>query len=391
MHGKLPGNGSLSSMSAGSRARWRAAFPIVCGVAITLTLLGTTEPRAQVLSTTGKWTPSPGPDWFHMQIHLALLPVTNGTYHSKILSWEYDDDGLPAGLWGWTPDTTVTSLNNCSSFPQANFTSIPVDNPVPVAGDLFCSGHTLLEDGNLLVSGGHDGGNDVGTRESVVFQRSGTPGAQWIRKGDMAQERWYPTNTTLPDGNVMSFSGSRYFPMIAFGGTSTPQLTSGAATANLEQMGLTTPGHWEATLTASPPWPEPREGHTAVRMPGQSLNGMMIFGGRRSGTATPLGDVWSLVVHPSATAYIYEWVNRTPAPGPLPPDPRMRHSAVEHEHALNDNRMIIYGGSNGQAHPSATSGSCAAMRRDSGCGPTSSRQALHRQRDSAISRCWTPS
>jgi galactose oxidase len=83
------------------------------------------------------------------------------------------------------------------------------ENPadaILVADDdmLFCSGHTLMADGKLLVSGGHiadDRGLDV-TNIFDPVAGSWTPGL-----GKMAKGRWYPTVTTLPDGRLVTVAG----------------------------------------------------------------------------------------------------------------------------------------------------------------------------------------
>jgi hypothetical protein len=70
-------------------------------------------------------------------------------------------------------------------------------------GDVFCSGHTLLPDGRLLVAGGHSGVDNFGTRTTFIFNASGG----WTRVADMQNGRWYPTNLTLPTGEVLTISG----------------------------------------------------------------------------------------------------------------------------------------------------------------------------------------
>jgi hypothetical protein len=72
----------------------------------------------------------------------------------------------------------------------------------PVSHHLFCSGHSFLSDGRLLVVGGHD--------TELKALHTFDPGqGSWAHVGDMADGRWYGTCTTLPDGKVFIISGTK--------------------------------------------------------------------------------------------------------------------------------------------------------------------------------------
>lgn len=71
----------------------------------------------------------------------------------------------------------------------------------PVSHDLFCSGHALDADGRLIVAGGNNG--DVASWHTLEPDVG-----EWVHADDMTQGRWYPTCTTLPDGSVLTLSGT---------------------------------------------------------------------------------------------------------------------------------------------------------------------------------------
>jgi hypothetical protein len=71
-------------------------------------------------------------------------------------------------------------------------------------GDLFCSGHSLLPDGRLFVTGGHSGTDHIGTKTAFLFDPVSN---SWTRSQDMQNGRWYPTNTTLATGEVLTVAG----------------------------------------------------------------------------------------------------------------------------------------------------------------------------------------
>jgi galactose oxidase len=75
---------------------------------------------------------------------------------------------------------------------------------VPVGAWIFCAGHAFLSNGRLLVAGGHiaDG---LGLPDTHVFDASTQT---WQAMAPMQRGRWYPTATTLPNGQVVVLAGS---------------------------------------------------------------------------------------------------------------------------------------------------------------------------------------
>jgi len=127
-------------------------------------------------SVIGQWA---GPfSWPLVSIHSMLMP--NG----KVLL--YDDHTTSAGVQVWDPVSDT-------------LTSRPYN-----ADNLFCSGHTMLSDGRVLVIGGHLGAY-VGIPDTTIFDP--VP-ETWSAASPMSQARWYPTATSLPDGRVLATSGA---------------------------------------------------------------------------------------------------------------------------------------------------------------------------------------
>lgn len=116
--------------------------------------------------------------WGAVAIHASLLP--NG----KVLTFGRMHE--PPKLW------TPGPLHSGGTFQS-------VGHP----GDLFCSGHTVLPDGRLLVAGGHSGTDNFGTRTTFYYDTL----SGWTRGIDMQNGRWYPTSTTLATGEVLAISG----------------------------------------------------------------------------------------------------------------------------------------------------------------------------------------
>jgi hypothetical protein len=127
-------------------------------------------------ATKGQWAPIQ--TWPWMAAHAHLLP--NG----KVLFWPSFGNGNNPTLWD----------------PVANtFSSAPM-----AAYNIFCSGHTFLPDGTLLVTGGHNGSSGYGYPYASIYNATQN---SWTQIPNMQDARWYPTNTTLANGDVLVVSG----------------------------------------------------------------------------------------------------------------------------------------------------------------------------------------
>jgi hypothetical protein len=125
---------------------------------------------------TGNWTSVQ--TWPFLAVHTHLLP--NG----KVLFWPSYSNGSRPTRWD----------------PVANTFSATA----PAAYNLFCAGHSFLPDGRLLVTGGHNGGTGYGFPYASIYDPNHDV---WMQTPNMQDARWYPTNTTLPNGDVLVVSG----------------------------------------------------------------------------------------------------------------------------------------------------------------------------------------
>ena len=120
----------------------------------------------------GAW--GPVLNWPIVAVHGSLLP--NG----KLLLWGSSGSGVPHT---WDPLTNV-------------FT------PYPSPALLFCAGHAFTAEGQLLVVGGHISG-DHGLPNVTLFDKS----SGWSSLPPMPQGRWYPTATTMANGEIVALAG----------------------------------------------------------------------------------------------------------------------------------------------------------------------------------------
>jgi hypothetical protein len=137
-------------------------------------------------SIVGQW--SAPMNWPAMAVHAHLLP------DKRVLFWGRDADAS-----GDVDNKTQTYIWN----PATNAVST-VFSP-NLATNLFCSGHSFMHDGRLLVSGGHDKFDGVGEAHTNIFNYSNNT---WTPVANMNKGRWYPTNTTLSNGEVLTVSGT---------------------------------------------------------------------------------------------------------------------------------------------------------------------------------------
>jgi hypothetical protein len=115
--------------------------------------------------------------WPYVAVHAHVLPT------GEVIWWPPFSDGYYPQLWNPTTNTTTAAAQ-----PGAN---------------IFASGHAFLANGQLFVAGGHVN-SYVGLPNAYTFNPLNKT---WTRLPDMNNGRWYPTSTTLPNGDMLVVGG----------------------------------------------------------------------------------------------------------------------------------------------------------------------------------------
>jgi hypothetical protein len=181
---------------------------LLSGLLVACCLLAPGEASAQA-NVRGQWARLPNLPF--APVHQALLP--NG----KVIIWGRD---LNRTLWD-------PLIGSASALPSAGY-------------DQFCAGLSYLGDGRLLAPGGHIA-DYVGLPNASIYDPATNT---WTRVPDMNAGRWYPTVTTLANGDALvvsgqidTTSGSNPLPQVYQVATNTwRDLTSAQLTQNLYPM-----------------------------------------------------------------------------------------------------------------------------------------------------------
>ncbi|MBV9531521.1 MAG: DUF1929 domain-containing protein [Bradyrhizobium sp.] len=146
-------------------------------------------------SKTGQWSAP-----FQLEnvaIHAHLLPTGKILYWGRRKNFGSDvfatlnDHACQTYLWDPATGTSRETKNRPT---LKDGTSV----------NLFCSGHTFLADGRLMVVGGHLF-DSQGVNQSCIYDPATDT---WTAEALMNNGRWYPSAVTLPDGGVLVLSGS---------------------------------------------------------------------------------------------------------------------------------------------------------------------------------------
>jgi PKD repeat protein len=152
--------------------------------------------------------------WPIVAAHMSVLPST------EVITWVSSDvpgDTERHRVYLWNPKTGVISSD--------------------IGGqthNVFCSGHTFLTDGRLLVAGGHIADNK-GLKQADLFNFAAVGSSNvWEKAASMNAGRWYPTATMLGTGEVAVVAGAdenasgNAFPEVFNGTTKAWRLLRGA-------------------------------------------------------------------------------------------------------------------------------------------------------------------
>jgi len=121
---------------------------------------------------------APVMSWPWNPTHAVLLPS------GKVLWWPSFNNGVKP--WIWDP---VSNTNTAVT--QAGY-------------DIFCAGHSLLGNGQVLITGGDSLVTFNGVANASLYD---PVSGNWTFLPDMNAGRWYPTNTVLPNGDVVVTGG----------------------------------------------------------------------------------------------------------------------------------------------------------------------------------------
>jgi hypothetical protein len=162
---------ALNIRSARSR---RALAYLQNTIVLSLLWLGSPAQVHADPSLAGQWSATES--WQIIAIHTSLLPT------GKVMYWENLANVTPR-LWDPATDLIVSTTQ--------------------LGYNAFCTGHSLLADGRLVVVGGHIA-THIGLPNVSAYDPYTT---SWTRYTDMNAGRWYPTSTTLANGDVLVVSG----------------------------------------------------------------------------------------------------------------------------------------------------------------------------------------
>src|SRR3954447_4872773 len=158
-----------------TRLRPRTTFLTLALTILLLMIIG--APAIVLAQSTGSW--SAVQTLPYRPVHVSLLP--NG----KVFFISYYSDSLNPQIWDPATNTVTPTVG------------------APYA--LVCSGHVLLSDGRVFITGGHIA-DYTRYKHAIIFDPNANT---FTAVPDMNSGRWYPTNTVLPNGDVLVVTGDQ--------------------------------------------------------------------------------------------------------------------------------------------------------------------------------------
>jgi Glyoxal oxidase N-terminus len=156
----------------------RPFYPSAIGISVIILcaiVLWPTTFAQQSAALIGQW--SPLMSWSNKAVHTFVLPT------GQVLFW-------PSFALGDNPQLYNPQTMTVTPTTQAGY-------------NIFCAGHSFLANGNLFVTGG-DQVTGVGVATASTFD---PVSSTWTLEPDMNEGRWYPSNTTLSNGDVLVVAG----------------------------------------------------------------------------------------------------------------------------------------------------------------------------------------
>jgi hypothetical protein len=170
-----------------------AIIALICILGIYATNRAAVQPPACAggASNCGTWGSVIALD--KVPVHLNVLPSGQLLYWAAdILASTGDDEQTIASIWT----------------PPVNGGGVPPQTAIgAVSPNIFCAGHSFLPGGQLLITGGHIF-NGHGTTSTMMYDTLSKKIYSAGEANAMNLGRWYPTNVTLPNGEVLTVGGS---------------------------------------------------------------------------------------------------------------------------------------------------------------------------------------
>jgi galactose oxidase len=155
--------------------------------------------EAKALDTSSTSNPANSGSWSRVRRWPVIAVSAHLLPNGKVLSWE-------EGEARFNPRAReITGFAEASLWDPATDTFTDVRNSTT---NVFAGGHAFLADGRLLVTGGQSIRNlqfPRGTPHTNVFDYRRN---RWQRVQNMRAGRWYPTATTLANGEVLTVGGN---------------------------------------------------------------------------------------------------------------------------------------------------------------------------------------